>query len=273
MTTPSRDIKATVQHQFNQAAAHYSTSPIHASGADLGEMLKAAALDGSEQVLDAGAGAGHTALYFAPHVAQVVAYDLSASMLAQGQRLAQERQVANIEFRQGDVEELPFPDASFDLVVTRYSAHHWPHPRIALQEFKRVLRPSGRLLIGDVVSWDDPSLDTHFQAIELLRDPSHVRDHTVSQWLEMVELAGFGADIPHVWEILIDFTSWIARMHTPGPQADMIRTIFANAPDEVCETLPRPVGRLLHHAGRDHPRYLEGLIPTGHVDSSPHAPC
>jgi ubiquinone/menaquinone biosynthesis C-methylase UbiE len=237
MTQPVRDLKASVQHQFNQAAADYSTSPIHAQGADLGEMLKAAALDGSELLLDAGSGTGHTAHYFAPHVAQVIAYDLSAEMLAHGERLAHEKQLTNITFRQGDVEELPFPAASFDRVITRYSAHHWPHPTVALQEFKRVLKPTGLLLIADVVSWDDPTLDTHFQAIELLRDPSHVRDHTVHQWRAMVEAAGFQADLPHRWEIRIDFAAWIARMHTPAPQAEMIRTLFAGAPSEVSQAM------------------------------------
>lgn len=233
MSGPSQGIKQSVQQQFNQAAAQYTTSPIHARGQDLGEMLKAADLRGHERVLDAGSGTGHTALTFAPHVTQVIAYDLSPSMLAQGQQLANERQLTNIEFRQGDVEHLPFDDTSFDLVVTRYSAHHWPHPPAALREFKRVLKPGGRLLVGDVVSWDDPTVDTHFQAIELLRDPSHVRDHTIAQWLDLLDQAGFHTDVPHVWEIYIDFASWVARMHTPAPQAAMIRTIFAGAPAEV----------------------------------------
>ncbi|RIK46142.1 MAG: SAM-dependent methyltransferase, partial [Chloroflexi bacterium] len=128
---------------------------------------------------------------------------------------------------------LPFPDGSFDLVTTRYSAHHWPRPVTALREFRRVLRPGGRLLLGDVVSFDDPTLDTHFQAIELLRDPSHVRDHTIAEWLTLLETAGFRAEVAHTWEIHIDFAAWIARMATPAPSAAMIRTLLANAPAEV----------------------------------------
>lgn len=231
------DLKESVQSQFNQAASNYTTSPIHASGPDLPVMVKAAALSGNEQLLDAGSGTGHTALTFAPHVAQVVAYDLAEAMLAQGSKLASERGITNIEFRKGDVEKLPFADDSFDVVTTRLSAHHWPNPISALREFHRVLRPTGRLLIGDVVSWNDHILDTYFQTIELLRDPSHVRDHTIAQWLDMLDQAGFDTDVPHTWEIAIDFTSWIRRINTPPQHEAMIRTLLAEAPSEVKRAL------------------------------------
>ena len=94
-------------------------------------MLALADLSGDERILDAGCGPGHTALTFAPHVAQVVGVDLSDQMLDQGRRLAAERGLTNVEFRTGDVEALPFDSGEFDVVVTRYSAHHWPapHPR------------------------------------------------------------------------------------------------------------------------------------------------
>lgn len=226
-------LKDSVQNQFNPAAANYVTSPIHAAGLDLAEMVKIAQLRGDEQLLDAGCGAGHTALTFAPHVGQVVALDLSASMLEQGRKLADERGITNIEFRKGDVESLPYPDASFDVVTSRYSAHHWPNPLTALREFRRVLRPNGRLLIGDIVSSNDYTIDTHFQAIELLRDPSHVRDHTVDQWLALLDQAGFQGDVPHTWEVYIEFASWIQRINTPAPNAAMIRTILSQAPSEV----------------------------------------
>jgi ubiquinone/menaquinone biosynthesis C-methylase UbiE len=226
-------LKDSVQSQFNQAAANYSTSPIHASGPDLAEMVKVAQLQGHEQLLDAGCGAGHTALTFAPHVAHVIAVDLAESMLAQGRRLAAERGIQNLEFRPGDVEKLPFEDDSFDVITSRYSAHHWPNPQRALEEFRRVLRPNGLLLIGDIVSFEEFTLDTYFQTVELLRDPSHVRDHTEKQWLEMLTQAGFQADVPHRWEVFIDFASWIKRINTPEQNAAMIRTLLANAPAEV----------------------------------------
>lgn len=230
----SNDIKAAVQRQFNQVAANYSTSSVHAKGRDLEEMLAAVPLTGQEWVLDAGCGTGHTALAFAPQVAQVVAVDFTEGMLAQGRQLAADRGTTNVDFRFGDVEKLPFADAQFDLVVSRYSAHHWPHPANALREFHRVLKPTGSLMLDDIVSYDDFTCDTYLQAIELLRDPSHVRDHTIAQWTAMLTAAGF-VDVTIVYSggVAIDFAAWIARMATPPANAALIRTLFDGAPQEV----------------------------------------
>lgn len=234
-------VKDAVQRQFSQVAANYSTSAVHATGAEFARMLQLARLDGTESVLDAGCGPGHTALTFAPHVAQVVAVDLSNSMLDVGRALAAQRAITNAEFRRADVERLPFASGAFDLVATRFSAHHWPNPGAALTEFQRVLRPAAgreaQLLLVDVVSYDDPVLDTHLQAIELLRDPSHVRDHTVGQWLTMLAVAGFQPAVDSEWELRIDFTSWVERMRTPAPAVTMIRTLLDQAPAEVRHAL------------------------------------
>src|SRR5690606_3524395 len=125
-------IKAAVERQFSQVAENYRTSAVHAAGEDLARLVEAAALSGREAVLDAGSGAGHTALAVVPYAARVTSVDLSASMLAQGRRLAIERGLRNLHFEVGDVESLTFADGSFDVVTSRYSAHHWPHPQNAL---------------------------------------------------------------------------------------------------------------------------------------------
>jgi ubiquinone/menaquinone biosynthesis C-methylase UbiE len=228
------DVKATVQQQFTQVAVNYRTSSVHALGSDLQQMVALAALTGDEDVLDAGCGAGHTAMAFAPHVHQVVAYDFTESMLEQVRSVAEERQLINVLTKQGDVESLPFPDAVFDLIVSRYSAHHWPHPVQALREFHRVLKPRGRLILDDIVSWDDaPVLDTFLQSIELIRDPSHVRDHSPSQWLEMFNRAGFAAQLTLQWNLPLAFIPWVERMRTPAVQVDVLKRLMAGGSAEV----------------------------------------
>src|SRR5262249_21242237 len=108
----SMEIKESVQKQFAPVAANYATSAVHAGGPDLTAMLATADLRADQRALDAGCGAGHTALAFAPHLAEVVALDLTEAMLAQGRKLARDRGIANITFQRGDVEQLPFPDGS-----------------------------------------------------------------------------------------------------------------------------------------------------------------
>ena len=223
-----------VADAFGSTAAAYLTSQVHATGADL-ERLAAtfAATCGNATVLDMGCGAGHASFAVAPHAREVVAYDIAPQMLATVAAAAQERGLASIRTRQGAAEALPFADASFNWAISRMSAHHWRDVPCALAEARRVLKPGGRLLFIDIAGIDDPLLDTHIQAIEVLRDGSHVRDYRADEWLTMLDQAGFEARIDERWRIGIEFTPWVARMRTPDERVAAIRSLWQCAPDEV----------------------------------------
>jgi ubiquinone/menaquinone biosynthesis C-methylase UbiE len=224
-----------VEQQFDPVAASYLASPVHAQGEDLQFVAKLASASAS--VLDVGCGAGHLSFVLAPHVASIIAYDLSDSMLATVQQEAKNRNLQNLQVHKGYAESLAFPAETFDIVCTRLSAHHWAHVPAALTEMYRVLKPGGKMIVIDVVGHDDPLVDTHLQAIELIRDPSHVRDYTVAEWKGFLKHAGFALDTEKDWRIPIDFASWIARMRTPVTHAGVIRHLFANAPASVKQAL------------------------------------
>ena len=233
----SSDLKTAVQQQFGRVAASYLTSAVHAQGEDLPVMVEAANLHGHERVLDAGCGAGHTASSFAPHVAEVVALDFTASMLGQVELLANQRGLANISTRLGDVESLPFDDDAFDLVVSRYSAHHWARPERALREFRRVLGPGGQFILSDVIGFDEPVCDTYLNAIEILRDLSHVRDYTLSEWRRFLAAAGYSVEVIFTYRIYLEFDEWTDRMATTEVNRAAIRALYDAAPTEVKEAL------------------------------------
>jgi SAM-dependent methyltransferase len=223
-------VEQEVQRQFGAVARNYVVSAVHARGADLGKLVEAAALRGDERALDLGTAVGHTAFALAPHVAAVVGVDLTSEMLGHAQALAAERGIGNVCFARADVAHLPFADASFDRVTSRYSAHHYPQPGQVVREVARVLRPDGHFLLADTVAPEDPALDTFINAIELLRDRSHVRDYTVSQWQARLAEAGLASEVVYRWDVLLDFADWVARMQTPAPAVGMLRTLLAEAP-------------------------------------------
>ena len=222
-----------VVDQFGAQASAYVASAVHAAGADLDRIGALIRERPGAHALDLGCGGGHVAFAAASAGAVVTAYDLSEAMLAAVAGEAHRRGLDRIQTRQGAAEALPFPDATFDAVLTRYSAHHWRDVPGALAEARRVLKPDGLLVVCDIVSAEDPLLDTHLQAVELLRDPSHVRDYRVSEWRSLLEAAGFAPGAATMSRPRMEFASWIARMRTPEPLVAAIRTLQAAAPAEV----------------------------------------
>ena len=111
--------------QWGPVAEAYVHSSFHAAGPDLARLVVEGDFSGNERVLDLGCGAGHTSLACAPHVAAVVAVDVTPEMVSAATSLARERGVDNVEFRVADVQSLPFEDQSFDVVTSRVSAHHY----------------------------------------------------------------------------------------------------------------------------------------------------
>jgi SAM-dependent methyltransferase len=228
-----RSHAAHVADQFGSQAAAYVASAVHAAGADLdriGDLVRG--MPGA-RVLDLGCGGGHVAFAAAAAGGAVTAYDLSSEMLAAVAAEAGRRGLSGIETRQGVAERLPLPDAAYDAVLTRYSAHHWRDVPAALREVRRVLRPGGLLVVCDIVAPEDPLLDTHLQAVELLRDPSHVRDYRLSEWRTMLTTAGFAPGEAVESRLHMDFAVWIARMRTPEANVAAIRALQRSAPAEV----------------------------------------
>jgi len=101
-------------------------------------------------IADLGAGEGSFALLLAERATKVIAVDTSAKMLEVGRDQALRNGVKNVEFRHGDMEEIPIADAEVDLVFFSQSLHHALHPGRALQQAHRILVPGGRIVILDL---------------------------------------------------------------------------------------------------------------------------
>lgn len=223
------DVVGSVQDQFGPSAHAYATFSYHASGPDLPVIVEAAGLTGMELVLDLATGAGHTALACAPRAARVAAIDLTPAMLETAAGLAASRRVENIAFCEAEAAQLPFDDGCFDAVTCRVAAHHFADVRRVVDEVRRVLRPGGRFVVADTVAPEDAAADTFLNAIELLRDPSHVRDYRGSEWLRMLRGAGFEAEMVYRMVLALDGADWVARQRTPPEKVALIRRLLAEA--------------------------------------------
>lgn len=211
--------KQLVRDRFARATEGYLRHTILAGGEELAAMVELAHLAGSERVLDIATGGGHTALAFAPHVAEVVASDLGPEMLAAARQLAEERGAANVSFEIADAEALPYEDGSFDVVTARYAPHHFPHPERFCAEVRRVLRPAGRFVLFDGMAPEDDELDAFMNRFEVWRDPGHVRAYRLSEWQAMLRQAGMDVAVPPpLLRKTYEYEEWTARMHMPAEQ-------------------------------------------------------
>lgn len=218
------DISA-VPDAFGPRAADYVTSAVHAEGADLEHIAMLAEGLRGGRALDLGCGGGHVSYRVAPFMAQVTACDPSAAMLTAVRHSAAARGLPNIALRQSAAEHLPFLNGDFDLVLSRFSTHHWRNAAQGLREARRVLRAGGRAVFVDVVAPADPLLDTHLQAVEVLRDTSHVRDYSAAEWVSMLSAAGLAVRALVPYRLRMSFAAWTARTRTPEAQATAIRAL------------------------------------------------
>ncbi|MGY6275276.1 class I SAM-dependent methyltransferase [Methylomonas sp. MgM2] len=233
--TNDKHHQSLVAGKFGDHALDYLASTTHAQGEDLERMVEIIGAHQPGSVLDLGCGAGHVAFRLSPLSQQVMACDLSDAMLAVVEAEAQCRGLHNIAVRAGTAEALPFADAGFDWVVSRYSAHHWTEVAAALAEMHRVLRPNGMLLLMDVLSPGTHLLDTWLQSLELLRDPSHVRDRSLAEWQALLATAGFRTASVRTFRLPLAFGPWIERIGTPPPHVTALRRLQQSAPREVSD--------------------------------------
>lgn len=222
-----------VERQFGEQANAYLTSTVHAQGADLQKLAHILHSQSQANVLDIGCGAGHVSFTAAPLVHSIIAYDLSTDMLDAVLKGASERQISNIQTTCGIAESLPFESNSFDIILSRYSAHHWQNVSMALNEVYRVLKPGGKVVFMDVVSPGNPVLDIYLQTVEALRDRSHVRDYSIAEWSRFINESRLALSEVSTDRLQLEFSSWTQRMRTPQHYIDAIRAFQQEASQEV----------------------------------------
>ncbi len=222
-----------VQRQFGATAAGYVTSAGHAKGDELARIreLVGAEPPGERKALDIATGGGHTAFAVAPFVAEVIASDVTPEMLLQVEAGAITRGIDNLTTAQADAHALPWPDVTFDVVTSRIAPHHFSALPLAMREIARVTRPGGLVIIVDSVVPEDPALDAFLNRVELMRDPSHVRSRTESEWRQLFadnDLAVFAAER---YARRHPYAEWVARAMVPAEAQPALEAAFLEADD------------------------------------------
>jgi len=151
-------MKQAVQNEnperFNRLAAEWDQNPGRVALARAVAVAVRAAipLEPTMRVLDFGAGTGLITLTLQDAVREVVAVDSSPEMLNVLQRKLDRAGLTNVKTLLLDIEQAPFPESGFDLLVSAMTLHHLRDPRLAFERFSQALRPNGLLAIADLDS-------------------------------------------------------------------------------------------------------------------------
>ena len=193
--------------------------------ADVGARFGGALGDAARgRLIDVACGPGVVTAALAPNAASVVAFDATDEMLAKARARCAKAGLSNVEFKTGDAENLPFADGEFDGAVTRAALHHFADPQCAISEMFRVLRPGGVAVLADVISSENVDESRLHNAIERLRDPSHVRMLPASELDGYARDAGFRDLEAATWDIDRELEEWFSIVSDPD-RVDPIRTV------------------------------------------------
>ena len=216
----------TIVDQFTRQAVPFATAaPIRNEHA-LQLLVDATGAGPDDTVLDVACGPGLVACAFARVARQVTGIDLTPAMIEQARALASELKLTNLAFRLGDVLALPFPDASFSIVVSRFAFHHFKNPGAVRTEMRRVCRPGGRIAVADLTVSPDPARAEAFHRMEILRDPSHARGLTLAQLQALFSAAGLSSPAESYWRMNIDVDELLERSFPVEGSEVTIRRMF-----------------------------------------------
>jgi SAM-dependent methyltransferase len=213
---------------WSERADLYRDSDAHRRGRDL--ELFAEWAEG-ETALDVATGGGHVANRLREAGLRVVTIDPAPGMKPDVVSRA---------------EEIPFADASFDVVACRVAAHHFQDPAGALREMARVSRSL-------VLLADNLFLGEQGEEADRLRDPTHVRNYSEEDWRRFFDEAGMDVEAFEREDKRIELEPWLARAGCAGEEANRVRELLADRIENGKLKLDRGIFK-----GRVRPRLADG---------------
>jgi SAM-dependent methyltransferase len=189
---------------WDERADAYRTSEAHREGQDLDLLVEWA--KGARTALDVATGGGHVARRLRNAGLEVVTLDPASGMKPDVVAPA---------------ENLPFDDASFDVVACRVAAHHFEDVEAAVREMARAARDL--VLVADNLFISDTA-----EEADRVRDPSHVRNYTEAEWRRFFTEAGLEIEDVHAYVHPVQLEPWLERAGCTGADAESVRALVAD---------------------------------------------
>jgi SAM-dependent methyltransferase len=216
--------------QFTRQAVPFATSPGIQDEAALRLVIEFTGAGPDDTLLDVACGPGIVVCAFARVVKHATGLDMTPAMLERARTLQGEKSLANVTWRLGEAVPLPFPDASFSIVTSRFAFHHLLDPAAALGEMARVCRPRGKVVVIDAAP--DAAKAAAFNAMELVRDPSHVRALPLTELQGLFTRHGLPEPRHTPYRLESDLESLLRRSFPNPGDDDKVRAMFRRSVED-----------------------------------------
>lgn len=222
--TSQNEHDAEIVNQFTRQAIPFTRLPGHLDSIQM--LIELSRAGSNDLVLDVACGPGLVACEFAKVARHVTGIDITEKMIEQAGKRQMELGIANVSWDIGTALPLPYDSASFSVVVTRYSFHHFLDPHAVLQEMIRVCKPDGVVLIADAALPAD-KIDA-YNRMEKLRDPSHTRALSCDAWEQLMGASGLRNLRRGSYTVAMELEKQLAASFPHPGYEETIREIFRN---------------------------------------------
>src|SRR5437867_2725078 len=221
------------REQFGKAgiAEQFAKSKLHSDKEFLSKIISLASLEPAATVLDVATGTGFVAVEFAHKTrGLVVGSDITNEMLGWARKHADKESVDDhTGFVLAEGSKQPFPDQSFNNVVSRLALHHIPDPGPVVTEMARLVKEGGRIIIADQISPEDEEAARFHDEFERFRDPSHQKALKLSELNNLFKEAGLTTKGRKYSPVLLQLEDWAMRAGCDKERTEVLRRMMLGA--------------------------------------------
>jgi ubiquinone/menaquinone biosynthesis C-methylase UbiE len=220
----------TVINRFTKQAKEFFHKSHKSNQYGLDLMMKLSNPGKEDLVLDVACGPGIIACEYAKLVNHVTGIDITPTLIERAKSVQKEEGLNNIEWKVGDVSNLPFNEASFSIVMTRASFHHIVDRKRVLEEMIRVCKIGGKILVVEVTPDNDKK--EAFNHVEKLREPSYTDAWTLEELTKTMKKLGVVNIESEGFDLEMDLEKTLQASHPKSENKDKIIQLFKQDLDD-----------------------------------------
>jgi len=192
------------REQFNRQAQRFSDWAVTKNIEYLKAITEFIAPGCEDSLLDVACGTGDFTLYTSGMLKKAVGIDVADKMIKIAFRQKSEMKIDNVDFRIGEVSQLPFPANFFDIVFSKSAFHHFDNASEVFREMVRCSKSNGKIGICDILAFENPEVEDYFETFEKLVDISHHKTLSKQDFVGLFE--GNSLKLERMFEIEIEHT-------------------------------------------------------------------